>query len=763
MEVNEHDFNYEQRRVDWTISEILRREIILTDSVESVRGEAQDIRSNFWKDVTVNVSESDDVIETEVSIRQQELLLQERELNYKHAEKQLKAMKKLKSSPYFARIDIQEGQNESETIYIGTASFMDQNDEFLIYDWRAPISSVYYDGALGEVEYLTPDGTQIVEVSLKRQFIIKDAQIEAMFDTTETIGDEMLQDILGNQSNSQMKTIVSTIQQEQNKIIRDTTSQLLFVQGAAGSGKTSAILQRIAYLLYHFRNGLDSNQVVIFSPNKLFNHYISNVLPELGEKNMIQTTFLDFAQARIHGLRVESLFEQFENKENKQRQELLNLKENAIFYRSLDRYAGYLEKGGMIFKDIKFKQEILFTKKKVAEIFYSFPSHYTMPQRFTYTTEKLLDELNRLVRKESKKEWVEELLESLSEEEYKGMSGNQKFESFKEEQTFLAMKVVRKQFKHVRKSINQRRYYHLKAQYADFLKVVPKLIKLDSYGISLTEWQSEQSSVISKLNKKQIMMEDSVPYLYLKDITLGKEMMRTIKFVFIDEIQDYSALQITYLKSLFPNARFTMLGDLNQLIFKNKKQEDSLFDSIAPLFDPERIQKIELTKTYRSTADITNFTKGILVDSDTIEAFERKGDLPKVVIDSSYPAMIDSVVEAVAGKQRESNLTAIIGKTIEDCEKAYELLKTRIDSTLISKENQKLTEGIIVLPSYLAKGLEFDTVVVLDASNHNYHLESERTLLYTICSRAMHHLVITSNGPKSTLFDHVPSELYQIK
>lgn len=333
MEKNTDEFNYEQERVDWTVAQMVKREAILTSSVENVREEAQAIRSNFWKDVTVNVSEPDDVIETEVSIRQQELLLQERELNYKHVEKQLKAISKLKDAPYFARIDIREGEEPIEEIYIGIASFMSDDDQFLVYDWRAPISSAYYDGALGAVNYLTPDGVQTVDVSLKRQFLIKAAEIEAMFDTSETIGDEMLQDILGNQSNTQMKSIVSTIQQEQNKIIRDTTSQLLFVQGAAGSGKTSAILQRIAYLLYHFRNGLDSNQMLIFSPNKLFNHYISNVLPELGEKNMIQTTFLDFAQSRISGLKVESLFEQFENKKNQKRQAIMNLKEEPIFSR----------------------------------------------------------------------------------------------------------------------------------------------------------------------------------------------------------------------------------------------------------------------------------------------------------------------------------------------------------------------------------------------------------------------------------------------
>lgn len=234
---NENELQYEQNRVEYTVKEIKKREAILDVSIDHVREEAKEIRTNFWNDVTVNLSSSDDVIETEISIRQQEQLLREREQNYKHVEKQLSSFQQLKDSPYFARIDLKEKEGEIESIYIGTSSFIDDEDHFLVYDWRAPISSVYYDGSLGEVAYQTPVGEQLVDVSLKRQFLIKKAQIQTMFDSSETIGDEMLQDILGDQSNAQMKSIVSTIQKEQNKIIRDTKSHLLFVQGAAGSGK----------------------------------------------------------------------------------------------------------------------------------------------------------------------------------------------------------------------------------------------------------------------------------------------------------------------------------------------------------------------------------------------------------------------------------------------------------------------------------------------------------------------------------------------
>ena len=212
------------------------------------------IDKNFVNEVRINMSSYTGMMDTAISVRQQQQLLSERQNSWRHASQQLDVLKRLEKRPYFARIDFHEaGEKKDETIYIGLGSFSDNPDHFLIYDWRAPISSVYYDGELGNVSYETPDGTQEVDVKLKRQFTIEDGKIVTVFDTNETIGDQMLLKALGNSSDTKMKSIVSTIQKEQNQIIRDTHSDLLFVQGAAGSGKTAAILQRVAYLLYRYR------------------------------------------------------------------------------------------------------------------------------------------------------------------------------------------------------------------------------------------------------------------------------------------------------------------------------------------------------------------------------------------------------------------------------------------------------------------------------------------------------------------------------
>lgn len=253
------------------------------------------------------------MMDTAMSVRAQQQLLDERENTWQHAADQVTTLERLQAKPYFARIDFQETPDRpAETIYIGLASFADSPDHFLVYDWRAPISSIYYDGELGEIAYQTPDGEQTVNVQLKRQFQIEDGVIVTMYDTEEAVTDQMLLAALDNHSSTKMKSIVTTIQRQQNQIIRNTDAKLLFVQGAAGSGKTAAILQRVAWLLYRYRGHLTASQVIMFSPNQLFNDYIDQVLPELGEHNMVQMTYFQYLSRRVPKFKIESIQDRFE-------------------------------------------------------------------------------------------------------------------------------------------------------------------------------------------------------------------------------------------------------------------------------------------------------------------------------------------------------------------------------------------------------------------------------------------------------------------
>jgi DNA helicase-2/ATP-dependent DNA helicase PcrA len=614
-------------------------------------------------------------------------------------------------------------------------------------------------------------------MTLKRQFLIRSGKIEAMFDTGMTIGDEMLQEMLGEKANTYMKNIVSTIQKEQNRIIRDTKSNLLFVQGTAGSGKTSAALQRIAFLLYHFRDSLQAEQIILFSPNKLFNSYISKVLPELGENNMQQTTFLDYAQSRLGpAFEVESLFEQFENRVNDElaeavwRKEAIRLKGSKSFFNAVQSYAENVMNDGLMFRDIRFRGETLIGKETIAELFYSYESSYSMPNRMNLVAKEILRKLAVLAKEQEKSEWVEAEMELLDREDYlkayrHSQKGSKKegvrFDSFDKEKGFLAKEIVNQHFARLKRMVKRYRFINLKSQYMDFLKKVPDIMNQPLLSFKTEEWSSIIKHTEEYMQKKRIYMEDLVPFLFLGDLITGKRSQTSMKHVFIDEIQDYSEAQLAYLKFLFPFSKFTMLGDINQTIYGFGQQ--NLLDSIVKLMGEERAEIVRLKKSYRSTLPITRFTKEILKGGEEVELFDRDGDLPIVAVVPDKASQIELIAKQAKELAKESRSVAIIGKSMKECEEAYNYLSEKLEITLMGEKNTELTEGIILLPSYLAKGLEFDHVMILNASKERYTEESERTLLYTMCTRAMHHLYVISVGRPTHLLDDVPEEYYELR
>lgn len=313
--MNTKEWNLEQERLNQVVRELEARIIELEPEVTGLHDQVTGIRRRFWEEVTVNTNTHEDFEETFYSIRQQEALLSERERSHKLRLQQLRNMKRLLKSPYFGRIDFKEkGMSVTEKVYIGVSSFVDSEGmDFLVYDWRTPIASMYYDYEPGAASYDTPSGQIAGMMTLKRQYQIRQGELCNVFDTSLTIGDELLQQVLGQGADHQMRSIVATIQKEQNAIIRNDTSRMLIVQGAAGSGKTSAALQRVAYLLYKHRERLNADQVVLFSPNPMFNSYVSTVLPELGEENMQQVTFQEYLDYSLSDtFHLEDPFDQME-------------------------------------------------------------------------------------------------------------------------------------------------------------------------------------------------------------------------------------------------------------------------------------------------------------------------------------------------------------------------------------------------------------------------------------------------------------------
>ncbi|WP_283605436.1 RNA polymerase recycling motor HelD [Lactobacillus gallinarum] len=749
----------EQKHLDNIMKQIKEREKSLKKSIKSAEGEARNLNSHFFDDVKLDYDGYSTSMETALSIHQQQQLLSEREHAWQHSAKQLDTVERLEKRPYFARVDFKEqGEKKPETIYIGLGSFADKNDHFLIYDWRAPISSIYYDGKLGEVSYNSPEGKITVDMTKKRQFMIEDGKIVNMFDTNESIGDQMLLEVLSEKSSTQMKSIVTTIQQEQNKIIRNTSADLLFVQGAAGSGKTSAILQRIAFLLYRYRGNLTSSDVIMFSPNQLFNDYIKNVLPEMGEQNMVQMTYWQFVARRLPGMNVENLFKQFEDQNADTN--ISKFKDSVNFFNLVTRYAKHLNKRGVVFKNIYFRdnKKPYFDKEKIKEIYYSYNENYNLANRIDATREELIKMLNRKIAPEARKAWVARTIEGMSQSELNELYDrpDQEFESEAKEEAFLGRKIVLKALKGVHKRILHNHFINMRAQYLSFLRAVPKMVDLAKWNIDEEDWMHHIDEVKENFKKHDIAITDVSAYLYLYDLITGRRTDYEMRYAFIDEIQDYTPFQLAYLKYNFPRAKFTMLGDLNQAIF-TKDESRSLLKQISGLFDPEKIDVVQLTKSYRSTKQLTNFTKQILRQGEKIEAFNRQGPKPVIWGRDSDEQAIDVLVDVLRDNEKRKMTTAIITKDLTGAKFVHEKLSEKGEkSTLIATANQRLVDGTLVIPSYLAKGLEFDAVVMWGANKKNYHQLDETQLVYTITSRAMYKLDVIYTGEKSLLLDVDP-------
>lgn len=751
----------EQKHLDNIMKQIKEREKSLKKSIKSAEGQARDLNSHFFDDVKLDYDGYSTSMETALSIHQQQQLLSEREHAWQHSAKQLDTVERLEKRPYFARVDFKEqGEKKPETIYIGLGSFADKDNHFLIYDWRAPISSIYYDGKLGEVSYNSPEGKITVDMTKKRQFMIEDGKIVNMFDTNESIGDQMLLEVLSEKSSTQMKSIVTTIQQEQNKIIRNTSADLLFVQGAAGSGKTSAILQRIAYLLYRYRGNLTSSDVIMFSPNQLFNDYIKNVLPEMGEQNMVQMTYWQFVARRLPGMNVENLFKQFEDQNSDTN--ISKFKGSVNFFNLLTRYAKHLNKRGVIFKNIYFrdKKKPYFDKEKIKEIYYSYNENYNLANRIDATREELIKMLNRKITPETKKAWVARTIEGMSQSELNELYDrpDQEFESEAKEEAFLGRKIVLKALKGVHKRILHNHFINMRAQYLSFLRAVPKMVDLaNKWDITEDDWLHHIDEVKENFKKHDIAITDVSAYLYLYDLITGSRTDYEMRYAFIDEIQDYTPFQLAYLKYNFPRAKFTMLGDLNQAIF-TKDESRSLLKQISGLFDPEKTDVVRLTKSYRSTKQLTNFTKQILRQGEKIEAFNRQGPKPVIWGRDNDEKAIDVLVDVLRDNEKRKMTTVIITKDLASAKFVHEeLSKKKEPTTLIATANQRLVDGTLVIPSYLAKGLEFDAVVMWGANKENYHQLDETQLVYTITSRAMYKLDVIYTGEKSPLLDVDPA------
>lgn len=740
----------EQQHVEETISTIKNEERILKEQQAKV---TQDFKEQLSQnsDQVIRTGSDEAMRETAFEMRQHEQDLIVKYHSLASQEKRLKTLDLMAENPYFAKIDFSEDAEAKESLYLGIASLQDPTDEPIIVDWRAPIANLYYEGELGETSYESNDGVIPITLYLKRQFKIREGQILSMVDTSEAINDDFLLDILDEASSSHMKNIVSTIQRSQNEIIRDTQNKVLVVEGIAGSGKTSALLQRVAFLLYHNRKWLDNEQVLLFSPNHLFSDYISTVLPSLGESGIPTETYKSFLQRLLPRYEIVSEENQEEVFLTGKDDRVLKLKSSLSLIKHIKKYQKAITDYGPLFVDLKIKDRKVITKEQIRNWYHDANPQLPMYQRMSLLQTKLLKKLGGLQNDEMRQQWVKDLAEEMLQEEFRKNQNLDDSESAERKlRKKFARQIVQQKFKPLERRINNFQYVNYPKQYLHFLQMVPEKI-LAEYQLTKEEWEASNKEVIEHFRQKQLQQEDGTLLFLLMKAIFPIHVTQKARFIFIDEMQDFAPAQSALLQTLYPTATYTFSGDLNQKVFGN----ESMVHSLNELFPDQEIKNIQLTTSYRSTEEITDFANQFLENRAEITLTARKGDLPVVIYRPTEEEMIQGLNEELAQTEGKAKYwrTAIIAKTADACQELYSRLSSQQQDKiqLIVDEEDFMKRKTIIIPAYLAKGLEFDRVFVWDVGEDNFSTDQDRLILYTMCTRAMHELNLLVIGKPSPL------------
>ncbi len=754
MGITTNDWSIEKKYLDRVIVQIKDNIEKSKNSEDFQRESMIRVQKDMWEDIKLAPSDVKD-LENVVTAWQYQTELKNLANSFKFYVSRVKIFEKMLKSPYFGRIDFAEnGDIEEEKFYIGIGNLQDDNYGFLVYDWRAPVSSMFYDYEIGSAAYNCPAGLIEGEIKLKRQYKIKDQEIKFMFDSNVKIDDEILQEILAKNTDDKMKTIITSIQREQNSIIRNEDYEVMIVQGTAGSGKTSIALHRIAYLLYRHRNTLNSKNIVILSPNEIFSDYISNVLPELGEENMYCTTFEEYVKNIIKTNAVfEDKYSQMEYILNfKDSNDYINRISNIKYKTSMDflkmlkSYVENINKEGFGFKDIAFKNDVVITKEEINKLYSE--EYYFLP--CFARLEKIRGRISYLVepiKAKRKKEIEEELTNSIN----KYMEGE-----FKE----VAGERLNREFQRVYQEIYNMTSYNL---FEIYKKIFIHKNIFSELNIKVPDnFERIKKITLKQFNENLYLYEDIIAITYLYSELNIKPSTDAIRHIVIDEVQDYSVVQIEIIKKIFSKCNMTLLGDIKQGINPYVNIDD--LEDFTDIFNGKKVSTINLRKSYRSTKEIFEFCKSILEDKYETETVSRLGDLPEVyTFDSRNDTVIK--IEAVVNyfkQNKKYQSVGIICRTMENSKILYkELSKKQLDIQLVHKEDSEYTKGVLVMPSYLAKGLEFDCVIVYCEGETDYSGENERKLFYTICSRALHELYIVCYKNMPKLIKGLDSFLYK--
>ena len=599
-----------------------------------------------------------------------------------------KRLTKILAIPYFGRIDFLEKKENSKVmpIYIGIHTFYDpESRATLIHDWRAPVSSMFYDHELGEAGYRSPSGEIKGVISLKRQYRIRGGKMEFMIESALTVHDDILQKELSSNVDDKMKNIVATIQREQNQIIRNEDIRTLIIQGVAGSGKTSIALHRIAYLLYTFRDSISSKDILIISPNKVFSDYISNVLPELGEETVPETSMEQILSGVLeHKYKYQTYFGLVNELLEKPSSSLIDriaYKASFGFISELDKFILHIENTYFKAADVKLTKYITIPAPFIEEQYLRF-NRYPIRRRFDAMADYMLDML-----KIQYAFTVNNAGRNLLKKEIRLMfAGNNDIQVYK-----------------------------------DFFK-----------------WTNNPG--MFKMRKGHTLeYSDLAPlaYLHLALEGNGNQPFR-VKHLLIDEMQDYSPIQYKVIQKLFP-CRKTVLGDAGQSV---NPYGSSTAETIQKSLTASEIMK--LCKSYRSTFEITDFAQKIHPNAE-LEPVARHGEKPQILQFGSAVEELSGIMGLISTYRKSGYKSlGIICKTEQQAREMADMLKSYAnDISFLSSQSSAFVQGIVIISAHMAKGLEFDEVIIPQTDERNYRSEIDKSMLYVAVTRAMHRLTLT--------------------
>lgn len=677
-----------QEYLEQTISCLHKRLEEVNASLEAGTREIEEMHEYYWENYTemdqYGYEEFDNrqALLAQVNANQEQLLLRKRYRN-------------MLDSPFFGRVDfIYEGDEEPERFYIGIGNLAERaGSRPLVNDWRAPVSGLFYDYDKGPASYDAPAGTMKGEITSKWQYKIRRGEMVYEFESDIKIDDDILKAELGSSGEVQLKNIIRTIQKEQNAIIRNTEDKIMVIQGAAGSGKTSVALHRIAYLLYHDRKNLKSSNILILSPNSVFADYISHILPELGEENIREMSFDLFAYKDLQDTVAdcEDKYDQIEKAvKNPSLWKRYREKQSQEFISRLDGFILELEDELMNFRDVEYKGHVL-TEGEIIRLFYFKFSEIPLLSRMEAVEEYFIDQVETLRGRDLSEEEREELTEK-----------------------FQSMYGVR-----------------------DFYVLYSRFLDREGYDPLPKK----------PLEKRSLKYEDVYPLLYLKHNLIRCREHREIRHLVVDEMQDYSWVQYLLLKKLFP-CRMTILGDKAQTM--EEKRQDVM--EFLPRIFGRNIRKIYMNRSYRNTVEIAEYA-GRIVGMEGVELFERHGAPVEEKEFKDKKDALDEVLKTWLSDKDRLETAAVICLTEKEAEEAALYLKEKlaentfgnlVDLSYFDRNSGKFKKGLTVTTFYLAKGLEFDRVYGIFDKNDKSPLKLQAE--YITATRALHELFMYSRG-----------------